>query len=233
MTDEKWPPSFTLDQEKILNLLTGDRFYSNPSAALREAVLNAIDAVHRRRKTSVDLSPHIAVTFNRDELTVTVADNGIGMSQTDVSALFTKVGASAATAEAKKESVGEFGIGVISYFMAGDTFDLQTCDGATSPIGLSFTREMLAGGDAAEIAPTQESQGTTVALRMRGLPTFKVCNPSKRANWPRPHCSSDLPPPRPGLSGALTARVTARATSRLGCVPRSHACGAASRACRS
>lgn len=174
MSDEKWPPSFTLDQEKILNLLTGDRFYSNPSAALREAVLNAIDAVHRRRKMSAELSAHIMVTFNRDDLTVTVDDNGIGMSQTDVSALFTKVGASAATAEAKKESVGEFGIGVISYFMAGDSFDLQTSDGATRPIGLSFTRKMLAGGGAAEIAPTRVSQGTTVTLRMRDLETFKT-----------------------------------------------------------
>lgn len=80
MSDEKWPPSFTLDQERILNLLTGDRFYSNPSAALREAVLNAIDAVHRRQKTVVDLTPHITVTFNRDDLTVIVGDNGIGMS---------------------------------------------------------------------------------------------------------------------------------------------------------
>jgi len=174
MSDEKWPPWFTLDQEKILNLLTGDRFYSNPSAALREAVLNAIDAVHRRRKINVDLSSHITVIFNRDDLTVTVADNGIGMSQADVSALFTKVGASAATAEAKKESVGEFGIGVISYFMAANEFNLQTYDGATSPIGLSFTRTMLAGGGAAEIAPTQESQGTTIALRMRELATFQT-----------------------------------------------------------
>jgi len=105
MSEEKWPPSFTLDQEEILNLLTGDRFYSNPSAALREAVLNAIDAVHRSRKMTGGLSAHITATFNRDDLTVTVADNGIGMSQADVSALFTKVGASADTAEAKKDQL--------------------------------------------------------------------------------------------------------------------------------
>jgi hypothetical protein len=172
MSDEKWPPSFTLDQERILNLLTGDRFYSNPSASLREAVLNAIDAVHRRRKTTATLQANITVTFNRDALTVTVADNGIGMSEVDVSALFTKVGASAANAEASKEAVGEFGIGVISYFMAGDSFRLQTYDGATSPVGLLFTREMLAGGDANEIPATQESQGTTVALHVRDAKTF-------------------------------------------------------------
>lgn len=170
--DEHWPPSFTLDQEKILNLLTGDRFYSNPSAALREAVLNAVDAVQRRQTNAFE--PDITVSFNADDLTIAVADNGIGMNRNDVSSLFTKVGASAATAEAQKKSVGEFGIGVISYFMASDAFDLQTYDGSSEPIGLSFNRSMLAEGGAEEITPTQKSQGTTVTLRVRDTATFEL-----------------------------------------------------------
>jgi len=174
MPDETWPPSFTLDQERILNLLTGDRFYSNPSAALREAVLNAIDAVHRRRKTTPELVPEITVTFNRDDLTLEVVDNGIGMSRNEVSTLFTKVGASAAAVEANKDTVGEFGIGVISYFMAGDAFELQTKDGENEAIGLSFSRQMLAGGGAAEIPPTQEFQGTAVTIRIRDATIFDL-----------------------------------------------------------
>jgi len=173
MTDEKWPPSFTLDQEKILNLLTGDHFYSNPSAALREAVLNAIDAAHRRRKTTADFTPQIRVTFNQHDNTVSISDNGIGMNQDDVCLLFTKVGASAATAEAKKESVGEFGIGVISYFMAGSAFKLQTYDGKSKSIGLSFNRALLAGGRASEISPTQKTQGSTVTLSISDASIFK------------------------------------------------------------
>ena len=172
--NETWPPEFSLDQEKILNLLTGDRFYSNPSAALREAILNSIDAVHRRRQIAADLPPEIQVTFNSDDQTLTVADNGVGMNQTEVSALFVKVGASAATEEAKKESVGEFGIGVISYFMAGDSFELQTYDGKTDPIGLSFDRRMLSGGASTELSPTQQSQGTTITIHIRNVGTFDV-----------------------------------------------------------
>jgi len=171
---DTWPPSFTLDQEKILNLLTGDRFYSNPSAALREAALNAIDAVHRRRRIEPSLLPEITVTFNRDDLTLTVTDNGVGMNRLDVSALFTKVGASAATDEANKESVGEFGIGVISYFMAADAFTLQTNDGKGEPVGLLFNRDMLAGGGASEVPPTQESQGTVVTIQIRDFETFEL-----------------------------------------------------------
>ena len=174
MSNESWPPEFSLDQEKILSLLTGDRFYSNPSAALREAVLNAIDAVQRRREISPDIAPEIRVTFSRDDLKLTVADNGIGMSQAEVTDLFAKVGASAATNEAKKKSVGEFGIGVISYFMAGNVFTLQTYDGTTVSIGLTFDRQMLSGGTATEVSAIQQSQGTTITIDMRDTVTFDL-----------------------------------------------------------
>ena len=174
MSNEIWPPEFSLDQEKILSLLTGDRFYSNPSAALREAVLNAIDAVQRRREITPDIAPEIWVTFSRDGQKLTVADNGTGMSQADVTDFFAKVGASAATNEANKKSVGEFGIGVISYFMAGDLFTLQTYDGTTASIGLSFDRQMLSGGTATEVSATQQSQGTTITIDIRDTVTFDL-----------------------------------------------------------
>ena len=113
-----------------------------------------------------ELQPEIQVTFDNDGSTLTVADNGVGMSASEVSALFAKVGASAATREAKKTSVGEFGIGVISYFMAGDSFVLQTCDGTSDPIGLSFDRNMLSGGAATLVPPSQSTRGTTVTLHV-------------------------------------------------------------------
>ncbi len=174
MSDNIWPPEFTLDQERILNLLTGDRFYSNPSAALREAVLNAINAIQRRQGVSPALQPTISVTFDRDQGTISVCDNGTGMSQLEVNELFTKVGASAANTEANKRSVGEFGIGVISYFMAADSFELQSNDGSSLPVGLIFNKTMLAGGAATEVTSTQIVQGTTVSLNIRDAENFEM-----------------------------------------------------------
>lgn len=43
-----WPPRLTVDIEPVLRLFTGENFYSSADAALREAVLNAIDAIGRR-----------------------------------------------------------------------------------------------------------------------------------------------------------------------------------------
>jgi hypothetical protein len=95
------------------------------------------------------------------------------MDRGGIANLFTKVGASAANLETDKKSVGEFGIGVISYFMAGDEFALHTHDGR-APIGLVFSREMLAGGGATEVTPNRGEQGTTVVIRVRSEETFKL-----------------------------------------------------------
>jgi len=166
-TKDVWPPEFSLDQERILNLLTGDRFYSNPSAALRESVLNAVDAVHRRKRSEPQIDAEITVTFDRSTRQLEIRDNGVGMGRTEISSLFAKIGASAATYEPEKDAVGEFGIGVISYFMAADSFDLQTYDGKSEPIGLRFAKEMLAGGPATKLDATREDTGTTVQLHLR------------------------------------------------------------------
>jgi hypothetical protein len=43
-TGSDWPPRLTLEIEPVLRLFTGENFYSSADAAMREAVLNAIDA---------------------------------------------------------------------------------------------------------------------------------------------------------------------------------------------
>lgn len=169
-----WPPKFRLDRTRILNLLTGKSFYSDPSAALREAILNAIDAVFRRKAADPAIDPLITVTFDRESLTLSVDDNGIGMDQDDVVRLFATVGASLASLEENPESVGEFGIGVVSYFMAGEKFELQTNNGDSGPIGLQFTKEMLAGSSAIKQVPKRRSRGTTVTIHVRDKATFDL-----------------------------------------------------------
>jgi hypothetical protein len=169
-----WPPQFTLDQERILKLLTGDRFYSNASAALREAVLNALDAVHRRRTSEPELSQNIEVVFDAASLTMAIADNGDGMNRHSVNDLFTRVGASASNLQGSTGTVGEFGIGVISYFMAGDSFSLQTWDGTSDPIGLKFEKSMLAGGPATTLTLTRSERGTSVTIHVRDKSTFDL-----------------------------------------------------------
>lgn len=170
-----WPPEFTLDQERILRLLTGDRFYSNASAALREAILNSLDAIHRRRSEDASYEGSIKVEFDRSGLTLAVIDEGDGMNRGQVASLFTRIGASAADFDSRGVgTVGEFGIGVVSYFMAADTFSIETCDGEDDAVGLRFRKEMFAGGQAEEFVPERTGRGTTLRLALRDAATYEV-----------------------------------------------------------
>lgn len=149
--DREWPPKFTIDTAHVLELFTGDRFYSSKDAALREAVLNAIDACGRRGATAEEgYERSISVVFDRDAATLTIADNGDGMNAGKVGALFAKVGASASRLAGTDEdtqykAVGEFGIGVVSYFLIADAFQLHSLSADEEAVGVEFSRAMLDG----------------------------------------------------------------------------------------
>ena len=170
MLTDSWPPAFTINQESILGLFTGETFYSSVDASIREAILNAIDAVGRRRDADPSLSAQIAVTFDRQSRTVTVTDNGDGMGKDEVAQLFTRIGSSASTiATAVKggqyRAVGEFGIGVLSYFLTCRLFELHSLRPGNEPIGLEFSRNMLDGRtQARSITSRQTVQGTELVL---------------------------------------------------------------------
>ncbi len=164
---------FTIQQESILGLFTGETFYSSIDASIREAVLNAIDAVGRQQDADPSLSVEITVKFDRQSRTVTVADNGDGMGKAEVTQLFTKIGSSAATIttaakDGKYRAVGEFGIGVLSYFLTCQDFELHSLRAGDEPIGLKFSRDMLDGHtQALPIEPRQTTQGTELVLSVK------------------------------------------------------------------
>ncbi len=89
MSEGDWPPKFTVKTEPILNLFTGESFYSSVDASIREAVLNSIDGVGRRGDGQPDFSPQIEVVFDGQSMTVTVTDNGDGMGNDELTGLFT------------------------------------------------------------------------------------------------------------------------------------------------
>ena len=165
-----WPPRFTIDQESILELFTGETFYSSVDASIREAILNSIDAVGRRQATDPSVNPRISVVFDRQSSTVTVTDNGDGIGRDQMVALFSRIGASASrvaaqAAEGQYNAVGEFGIGVLSYFLVCERFQIFTLKPNSESLGLEFSREMLdAKTQAVSLKPRRTEQGTDLIL---------------------------------------------------------------------
>ncbi len=179
MTDTTFPPRFSVDPSSILKLLTGDTFYSSSDAAIREAVLNSIDAIARAHEEVGPFTPSIEVLFDRAACTVTIVDNGIGMTKEDITGFFSKVGASAARIHSadkahRQKMIGEFGIGVMSYFLVGDEFTVHSMPTNGESTSLKFSRKMLDAETPAEILdPELKQRGTSLVLRIQDSSTFE------------------------------------------------------------
>ena len=127
---------FTLDQNKVLDLLVGDNLYQDPGVFVRELVQNAIDAVRTREKMDRRLpaswKPQINIRCWMDEEGYhwfRIEDNGTGMNREIVEKYFLKVGSSYYASddfrrdkyrnevEPGYQPISRFGIGILSCFM--------------------------------------------------------------------------------------------------------------------
>jgi len=133
--------------------------YSDHEIFLRELVSNAVDATQKIKRLSSlgqyngelgDL--HVEVAFDADKKTITISDNGLGMTADEIKKYINQIAFSGATEfmekfkEAKdaNEIIGRFGLGFYSAFMVADRVEIQTlsyqegaepaywvCDGST------------------------------------------------------------------------------------------------------
>jgi molecular chaperone HtpG len=90
-TAEKQTLDFQAEIKQLLHLMIHS-LYSNKEIFLRELISNASDAADKLRFEAInqaglyenDSELHIQVSFNNDARTITIADNGIGMSREEV-----------------------------------------------------------------------------------------------------------------------------------------------------
>ena len=135
---------FQVEARQLLQLMIHS-VYSNKDVFLRELVSNASDALDKLRLAAlrddsldVDTSDlHIEIELDPDARTLTVRDNGIGMSYDEVGNLIGTIANSGTAAFLKelKEAqdaagaeglIGQFGVGFYSGFMAADEMTLVT-----------------------------------------------------------------------------------------------------------
>ncbi|WP_130799237.1 molecular chaperone HtpG [Streptomyces otsuchiensis] len=138
---------FQAESRQLLQLMVHS-IYSNKSIFLRELVSNASDALDKLRLESLrdsdldaDISDlHVELEPDVEQRTLTVRDNGIGMSREDVVALIGTIAKSGTAEFARKlkeandnkdasgstELIGSFGVGFYSSFMVADRVTLVT-----------------------------------------------------------------------------------------------------------
>ena len=126
----------TMDQDRILELLTGENLYSDPGVFVRELLQNAIDAVLTRRRLDPGFGEKggkiVVHTWmdNEGYGWFRIEDDGIGMDKHIVKDYFLKVGRSYYTSDEYKAAMihkvrdteftptSRFGIGILSCFMS-------------------------------------------------------------------------------------------------------------------
>jgi molecular chaperone HtpG len=175
--------SFQAEVVQLLDLMIHS-LYSNKEIFLREVISNASDAIDRFRfakLTEADLadesdeSLEIHVAYDKDARTITISDNGIGMSRQEVMDNIGTIAKSGTreffqslTGDQRKDAtlIGQFGVGFYSSFIVADRVTLTTRR-AGLPATEAVRWESDGRGDYSLETVERAERGTELVLRLR------------------------------------------------------------------
>jgi len=185
---------FQTEVKKMLDLLANS-LYSNKEVFLRELISNASDAVEKLRFNALqnaellgdDPNLKVRISFDKDAKTLTISDNGIGMTKDEVinhlgtiahsgtADFFSSLG----TDQAKNsELIGQFGVGFYSSFIVADKVVVNS---RSANVGAAEGVSWVSTGDGSFTTETinKENRGTDIILFMKDdetefLNTYKL-----------------------------------------------------------
>ena len=153
--------------------------YSDNEIFLRELVANAVDATQKIKRLSSlgeykgDLGElKVSVAVDEKKKTITISDNGLGMTGEEIKKYINQIAFSGATEFVEKfkdakdanEIIGKFGLGFYSAFMVADQVEIQTL---SYQDGAEPARWICDGSTEFEIsAGTRASRGTDIILHV-------------------------------------------------------------------
>jgi molecular chaperone HtpG len=173
---------FQAEVKQLLDLMVHS-LYSNKEIFLRELISNASDAIDRLRfealsdavlfENDTDFAIHVA--YDKDARTITVSDNGIGMTRDEVIENIGTIAKSGTreflqslTGDQQKDAtiIGQFGVGFYSSFVVADKVTLTTRR-AGQPAERGVRWESDGQGEYTLETIEKPSRGTTVTLHLR------------------------------------------------------------------
>jgi molecular chaperone HtpG len=173
---------FEAEVAQVLHLVTHS-LYSHKEIFLRELISNASDACDKLRFESIakpelsagDSELHIDVSWDPDARTVTVRDNGIGMSRDEIVANIGTIASSgtrrfleAMSGEQKADArlIGQFGVGFYSAFVVADKVTVLSRR-ADAPAGEGVKWESDGKGEYSLEPVELAERGTAVILHLK------------------------------------------------------------------
>jgi len=174
--------SFQAEVQQILHLVTHS-LYSNKEIFLRELISNASDACDKLRFEALDQPAlwedqpelNVRVFFDAEAKTLTIRDNGIGMSAEEAVAHLGTIAKSGTReflgkleADKKKDAnlIGQFGVGFYSGFIVADRMTVETRRAGAAPAeGVRWSS--TGTGDFEVETIERAARGTDVILHLR------------------------------------------------------------------
>ncbi|MGL5150519.1 MAG: molecular chaperone HtpG [Clostridium sp.] len=154
--------------------------YSDKDIFIRELISNGCDAINKYKRliqlgeasSKQDEKYKVIVEVDKDNKTLKFIDNGIGMTEEEVTKYINQVAFSGAEDFVKKykdqigdnsDIIGHFGLGFYSAFMVAERVEINTCSYKEGFEGVKWTCE---GGTEFEITSSTErsERGTTITL---------------------------------------------------------------------
>lgn len=127
------PIGFEINKHKIVDLLIGKHLYGKLDVSIRELVQNAIDACNFKKISNNSFAPLISLV-RKDDSTLTISDNGIGMSYGEAKRFLSNIGTSFYNSDDFLKTVQDkpydpisfFGIGLLSTFLIAESLIIET-----------------------------------------------------------------------------------------------------------
>ena len=179
---EKQTLGFQAEVKQLLHLMIHS-LYSNKEIFLRELVSNASDAADKLRFEAInnaslyedDPDLQIRIDFDKDARTITIADNGIGMSRDEaiehlgtIAKSGTKEFFSKLSGDQQKDAalIGQFGVGFYSAFIVADRITVESRRAGLPPAeGVRW--ESGGEGDFSVETISRPKRGTEITLHLR------------------------------------------------------------------
>ncbi|HEX7645851.1 MAG TPA: molecular chaperone HtpG [Noviherbaspirillum sp.] len=179
---EKQTLGFQAEVKQLLHLMIHS-LYSNKEIFLRELISNASDAADKLRFEAInnpslyenDPELQIKITFDKAARTITISDNGIGMSRDEavehlgtIAKSGTKEFFSKLSGDQQKDAalIGQFGVGFYSGFIVADKITVETRRaGLTAAQGVRW--ESAGEGDFSVEPIDKANRGTDIILHLR------------------------------------------------------------------
>lgn len=179
---QKETMQFQTEVNQLLKLMIHS-LYSNHEIFLRELISNASDALDKRRfegLTDAKLienqgNPQILIQLDADKKTLTISDNGIGMTRDEVIENIGTIAKSGTKAFLEKlekseqdasQLIGQFGVGFYSAFIVADKVTLTTRK-AGEPEDSAVIWESAGEGEFSLESTSKAAAGTEIVLHMR------------------------------------------------------------------